>query len=416
MVNKKNVVILGLSCWIILLFNLSVSAYDFPPYEGLTLKISGDISESYSNNITYASDREDEVEDFTTLLDLGLDFQYIGKRRFMLFAGNIRRELFEPQANVRNPSENASLIFNNEFTEYDKINLSNTFTHSRVPGKSQGGFDVDNCIEKYEEQGQSSDEVESICNEFAEQFGRHRGRFDSYSNSSGITYNRIISEYFTVRTNYNYRHNWSDDEDTRDADHHSIGLSANYQYSQPTMFSLSYIYRISTYEERDDISRQSITTGIRQYITKRLYFDGNIGADLAISDSGDDSITGNATLTGEIDPISTAAISYSQGTSISANTDDTFENWRVTGRLSKQLLEDFKGSLSAFYGKGEYSSTGVEDTLLGAGINFSYNFWRSKRGSNIRGNLGYSYSDLDSTNENRVYTRNSVISSLTLAF
>jgi hypothetical protein len=417
MVNKNYAVILVFSCWITLIFHSNVNAYDFPPYEGLELKVIGNISENYSNNITYASDQENKIEDFRTMLNLGLDFKYTGKRRFLGFSGNLTRELFVPSSDARNPSEDARLTFTYEFSEYDRISLSNTFKHSRVPGRNRGGFSVDECREYYEDQGLPSDEIESICNEFEEQFGRFRGRFDSYSNSLGFIYNKIISEYFYVSTNYNYRENWSDEEGTSDAEHHSIRLNANYKYSEPTRFSLSYNYRRSLYEGRDDdISRQSITAGIRQYITKRIYFDGNIGTDLAISDNGDDSITGNATLTGEIDLKTTAALSYSQRTSISVNTDDTFENWQVTGRLSKEFLEDLNSSLSAFYGKGDYSSTDVTDTLLGAGVKLSYNFWRSKRGSNIRGNMGYSYSNLDSTDISREYTRSSVNSNLILAF
>lgn len=416
MANKSYAVILVLSCWIILIFNSYLDAYDFPPYQGLTLKVTGNISEKYSNNITYASDQENKIEDFTTVMNLGLDFNYTGKRRFLGFSGNLTRELFVPSSDARNPSENARLSFVNEFSEYDRISLNNDFSHSRVPGRSPGGFNVDECREYYANLGVPSENTEKICNEFAEEFGRHKGRFDSYRNSLNLAYSKYISEYFNIGTNYNYRKNWSEEEGTLDADHHSIGISTNYKYSEPTRFSLSYWYRISTYEGGNDISRQSISAGFRQYITKLIYFDGNIGTDLSISGGGDDSITGNATVTGEIDPKSTASLSYSQGTSISANTDDTFKNWRVTGRLSKQFLEDLNGSLSAFYGEGDFSSTDVTDILMGARIDLSYNFWRSKKGSSINGNLGYSYSDLDSTDEDRGYQRSSVNSSLTLAF
>ncbi len=398
------------------LMSTSANAYEFPPYRGITLKIIGDIAGNYSNNVTYASDEENKVEEFTTMLNLGLNFQYTGKGRSLGFSGNVKREIFQPSSDVRNPSENAILTFTNEFSPYDRISLSNTFTHTQVPGRNLGDFGVYTCRQELEDKGLPPDIIESICNEYEEEFGRFKGRFDSYSNALSLTYNKTISEYFNISTNYNYRQNWSDEEGTRDADHHSIRLNANYQYSQPTRFSLSYNYRVSMYEGSDDISRQLIDLGIRQYITKRLYFDGNIGTDRAISGSGDDSITGHATLSSEIDETMTAALTYSARTSISDNTDDTFKNWNVTGRLSKQLLEDLNAFLSAFYGKGEYSSTGVEDTLLGARIDLSYNFWRSKRGSDIRGNLGYSYLNQDSTDISRQYTRNSINSGITVAF
>ncbi len=399
-----------------LVVTLPASAYEFPPYQGLTLKILGNISESYSNNTTYALDRDNRVEDFETMLNFGLDFKYTGKRVSLGFSGNIQREIFESSSDVSNPSENARLYFISEVTEYDRISVSNDFTHTKVPGQNQGLFAYDQCKENNENIGLPSDIVESLCNEFLEEFGRFKGRFDSYSNSLNLNYSKTISEQLSVGTSYNYGQFWSDDVGTNDSDTHNIRLSMNYKYSQPTSFSLEYYYRISIFERGEDISRQSFTAGIKQYITRRLYFDGSIGADRTISGIGDDSIRGNATLTNEISNKTSATLSYSQGTNISANTDDTFENWKITGRLSSQLLEDLNGSISAFYGKGEYSLTNVTDTLLGSSINMSYMFWHSKRGSSMSGNLGYTYSDLDTTDVTRGYTRNSINTNLTLAF
>ena len=404
--------IMGLG--IFLLSIPAASAYEFPPYQGITLKIIGDISESYSNNITFASDEENKVEDFRTMLNLGLDFQYKGKRRSLDFSGRAKSQILEKSSNVRNPSENITLTFNNEFSKYDRIILRNTYAHTREPGRDQGDFDMNECRDYYENSSYNASEIESRCNEFEEEFGRFKGRFDSYSNNVSFSYYRQISDSFNIKSNYVYGQNWSNEEGTNDSRRNTLGLSVNYIHSEATKFSLSYNYQVSDYEVGDDISRQSINFGIGQYISKRLYLDGSIGK--VIMSSGNDSISIGATLISEMNETTSASLSYSQGTEISANTDDTFKNWQITGRVTKLLLEDLNGSLSAFYGKGDYSSTDVTDTLLGASFNLSYNFWQSKRGSNLTGNLGYSYSDLDSTDEARKYTRNSINSSITLAF
>ena len=214
MINKYFVIILSLLSGTFLLLVESASAYEFPPYQGVTLKILGDISESYSNNITYASDNENRIEDFTTMVNLGLDFQYAGKRRSLKFSGDVTREIFQPSSDVSNPSEKARLVFINEFSSYDRISLSNNFTHTRVPGRNLGGYNVDECREDGEDRGLPSDIIESICNDYEEAFGRFKGRFDSYSNSLGLTYNKTISEYFNIGTTYNYRQNWSNVEGT----------------------------------------------------------------------------------------------------------------------------------------------------------------------------------------------------------
>ncbi len=417
MIIRHRIILFSAGFWLFILFmTASANAYEFPPYRGIDLKVTGSISENYSNNVTYAFENENKVEDFRTMLNLGLDFTYKGERRSLGLSGRLNREIFADSSNERNPSESVTLTFNNDFSEYDRLRFINTFRHTQEPGSFQGGYGLDQCREYYRNYGFSSDKIEILCNEFAEEFGRFKGKFDSYSNLLNLTYYKIISKYYNVSAGYRYGQNWSNEEGTNDSDRHGLGLTVNYQYSQPTMFSLSYNYQISNYEIGEDISRQSITAGIKQYITRRLYFDGKIGTDQTISGNGDDSIRGNATITNEFDEKTTATISYSQGTRINANTDGTFKSWQVTGSFARALLDELYSRISAFYGQGDFSSTDVSDTLLGASINLFYDFWRGKRGSNMGAEIGYYYSDLDSSDEGRGYTRNSIDAGITLAF
>jgi hypothetical protein len=171
---------------------------------------------------------------------------------------------------------------------------------------------------------------------------------------------------------------------------------------------------LSSFNEGEDISIDTFNAGIRQYITKSILFNGSIGQ-TAVS-SGRDNITFNAGLSADLNEKTSANFSYSQGIQTTANTNDTFENWRLSGTLTRRILEELRGTLSAFYGKGEYSSDNVTDTLLGASTNLSYAFWQGKRGSTMGANIGYSYSDLGSTDASREYTRNSIKLGVLLAF
>jgi hypothetical protein len=402
--------------WMFFTFALisSVNAYEFPPYQGLTLKILGDISESYSNNITFASDKENKVEDFRTMLNLGLDFKYEGKRRSIDFYGRASRQIFKGSSNVLNSTENILLTFNNDFSEYDNISLRATFDHTQDPGMNIGAFDLNACRAYWRNRGESDTDIELICNDTAAQFNRFKGRFDSYEDNFNFAYNREFSDSFNISTNYSYGENWSTAEGTNDSKQNTVGVTIKYKYVEATNFSMSYSYQISSYVEGEDISNQSYRVGIGQYITKRLYFSGSIGMDNV--SSGNDSISVEAMLRNEVDEKTSASISYSHGTEISSFQGDTFKNWQMTAYVTSALSEDLNSWLSAFYGKGDYSSSNITDTLIGAGFYLSYNFWEGQRGSNIRGNLGYSYSQLDSSDKTRGYTVNSVHSSITLAF
>jgi hypothetical protein len=382
----------------------SANAYEFPPYQGITLKFLGEISGNYSNNVTFQSDKENRIEDFRTMLNLGLDFQYRGKRRFLGFSGRANREIFEDSSDAGNPSENFILSFTNDFTKHDRLSLRNSFKHTREP-HTFGGIDMDACIEYYEDYGYSESESETICNEFNEEFGRYRGYFDSYSNSFNASYTRNISEKISITPNYNYSENWSSAEGTNDSESNGLGLSASYKYSQVTRYNMSYSYKVSEYEEGNNLSRKSFNVGLLRFITKRFSFNGRVGQN--ILSNGDDSIFVNTSISGEIDKRTTASLSYFQGTEISGNTSTTFDNRKIAGSVQRVLRDDLKVNASTFYGVGEYSPTNITDDFFGASINLSYVFWEGKRGSRMSGNLGYSYSNLKSSDEDRNYERNS---------
>ncbi len=410
---KTSCLMLALGLAAVLFLSTSADAYEFPPYQGILLKVLGNISESYSNNVTFASEEENKVEDFRTMLNFGVDFQYTGKRRNLGLEGRITRQLFEGSSGIRNPSEYMKFNFRNEFSKNDSVTLRNTFSHTQEPGSNREDFDLVKCRADYENTGKSLTQIELLCNEF-EELGRFAGRFDDYSNDVSISYTRIIDESFNINTSYSNGLNWSSTDGTNDSRNDSLGARLNYKYSEATRFTLGYSYQLSSYEEGDDISRQSYNVGITQYITKHISLSGNVGKNIV--SSGSNSVSLEATLRGELDEKTSSSLSYSQGTDISANQGDTFKNWQLSGVVTRVLLENLKSSLSAFYGQGEYSSTEITDTFVGVNANISYNFWRAKRGSSITGNLGLAYSDLESTDETREYTRNSVNSSMTVTF
>jgi hypothetical protein len=392
----------------------SVNAYEFPPYQGVMLKILGDISENYSNNVTFASNDQNKVADFRTMLNLRLGFNYEGKKRSIDFSGHASRQISGGSSNVNASTENMSLTFNNGFSDYDNIVFLGIFNHTQEPGMDLNGFDLNACRDYYRNYGLSASETEIQCNLFKEQFNRFKGRFDSYNDNFNFTYNKIFSDSFSISTNYSYGENWSNAVGTNDSKQNSVGATIYYKYVEATNFFISYGYQMSSYSDGEDISRQSYRVGMGQYITKRLYFNGSIGMDKV--SSGNDSISVEAMLKNELDEKTSASLTYSQGTELTAFQGDSFKNWLITTIVTKALSKDLNSSLSAFYGKGHYSSTNITDKLIGAGFNLSYIFWESQRGANIRGNLGFSYSKLDSTDKTRGYTTDSVNSSITLAF
>jgi hypothetical protein len=395
-------------------FIASVNAYEFPPYEGLNLKIEGQIAENYSNNITFASDNEDRIEDLMTMLDLGLGVQYERATRVLGINGRLNRQLRTKSGDFDNSSERISIDFKNEFSKYDRIILNSSYTHTQVPGLLDEGLNARDCKELEDRFG--VDQVRQIypeCDKFEEEFGRFTGKFDSYNNIVVLNYSRDFSDLFNIRTGYSYRSHWSPEEGTTDSYGNQASFGINYGYSAITIFSLSYSLNENRYKEGDVILMQSASIGLRRYITELLYVNGKLGMDFS---SSSNNVAVEASLAGQIDENTSANISYFQGDQISSDREDIFRSWRVTGGLTRELSEDLRSSISGFYGQGEFISISVTDSLFGGSLDVSYDFWRDKKGKNISGKLGYTYSDLYSTDETRSYSRNGVTLGLTVGF
>ena len=187
----------------------------------------------------------------------------------------------------------------------------------------------------------------------------------------------------------------------------------NYKLSHATTFLLSYAFSDTSYDRGDNISTDSVRAGVNQYITKRLYLRGNIG--MIFTPSSDETSL-DAVLTGEIDKKTSAIIDFSRDIRAAVDREDVFRSWRVTGRVTRYLSEDVNVFLSAFYGEGDFVSAEVTDSLLGASISLNYILWQHKRGARIDGNCGYTYSELESTDEDRGYNRSSVDATLSMTF
>jgi hypothetical protein len=389
-------------------------SYELPPYGAFRLKVNAELRENYTNNITFAKDDEDRIEQFTTLAILGLNLNYEGKKGRVGFDGQIRRPIRFDDSDVRNSSDILTLNVQHDFSQYDGINLYNRFTHTKVPGSIEVRRSDDKCEDLYKRFGLNAIVNDPECSEFAvEFFGREQGDFDSYENSFHFNYTKFFSEKIKIRTEYGNRLYDSTKRGSNDSFTNRYSVFLSYQYDYTRAFSLFYELRNTDYDRGDDISIDSVKAGIRQYLTKRILINGNIGMDFAPST---DTLSIDASVLGELDEKSTMQIFFSRSVQSAVDREDVFRNWQVTCRYSRSFSEDFKGFSSVYYGQGDFVSADFTDTLLGASVSVHNVFWQHKKGSSLTGIFGYSYSQLDSTNSERGYERSSVTASLTLSF
>lgn len=364
------VVILGLP--------IKASAYEI---SGVDIKPRGSISEAYDDNITFVKDNAEE--DFITNIGLGLDGKYEDKSKTLEFTGNINRQIFAENHKFDNTSEDFSLDFKKELSRYDRLNLIDAFTHAYEPVS------------------------------LAEAFGRTTGRYSYYTNRFSLEYAKDITEPLTVSIRYGNDLDIFLREDLSDSYLNRAGVKADYSLSSATIFSFLYDYSNREFDPGNNATKNALSAGIRQYITKQLYLDTRAGIDFINSYNNADYTKPMifASLTDEIDENTTAFLSFTKEYSTNPYTEDIFNNWQVSTYLTRELLKNLGCSISAFYGKGKYTSLNIREELMGGEVSLTYNLKK-----NLRLDLTYSYSKTNSTDDTREYAKNKISSRLTVGF
>lgn len=356
-------------------------------YKGFQVQITGiSIGETFDDNITYV--KENEQDDFITEAGLGLGIKYEGKNRTLELIGSVLNRTYAKNSEFDNTVEDLTLGFVNEFSEYDRMSLSNVFIHSNEPLFFRSDF-------------------------FDEQFARTGGQFEYTRNNFNIDYTRDITRQLSVIARYGNSIDIFSGVDLEDSFFNKAGLEADYLFSSTTTSLFSYDFSNREFEDNQDASIHTITTGIRQYITKKLYFDGKAGLDF-IDSFEDKNFTrpiGLASITYEKDTDTRASLSFEKKYDITPYEDDVFNRWRTTASFSKQLLERLRCSLSVFYGEGEFISSNFKNRLYGGNSTLKYDITEF-----LKGNFTYTHSQSDTNFETVGYTKNTVFFGLTAEF
>ncbi|MCF6155175.1 MAG: hypothetical protein E3K36_07965 [Candidatus Brocadia sp.] len=349
-------------------------------YKGFDMKITElSVGETFDDNITFT--KEDKEEDFITKLRLGLGVKYQGKTTTFDLTGYINNQTFAKNDNFDNITQDIILNFKKEFSKRDRLTLNSVFTHFEAPSSEDEGY-------------------------FSNQFGRSAGRFEFFQNKFEINYSNDVSKQLSLYVKYANEINVFSGIDRPDSFLNKPGFGLSYTFSPTaTIFSFSYTFTSVQFEDENDATINTIGPGIRQYITKKLFFDGRTGVDF-IDSFDDENLTKpffHASLTYILSEKTRASLSFNKKYETSPYFADIFNNWRTSASLSRQMWERLGCSLSIFYGDGEFVSSTFEQRLLGVNSSLRYDISR-----NLKGNLTYTYSELNSNAETAGYSKNTV--------
>jgi hypothetical protein len=371
---NKIIIVLLICITLISVLILVIPAHAFR-YKGVDFTMLTALTETYADNINL--EKENKDFDFITFLSLGLNADYERKRGGLKVSGLINRAYHARFSDTDSSSEFVKLDFTHEFSTYDRLSLRNDFAHTQVPQS------------------------------FEDEFFRQEGRRDAFENDFQVNYGRNISKRLSIKASYSYLKSLFPDEDSRDTSTNGIGIDVTYSHNFKTNVVLSYNYSRNNFGN----STYNVGIGLRKdvYISKTSYFTG----DVRISgNSSDDARLGfNASFVNEIDKISFTRVNLDTTDVLLSEGGDVFDRWQVDGIYSRQLSEVLQGAVQFFYGEGTVSSSGGKDTFVGGSISITYAITED-----IRGNLSYSFSHLDSSAPDRGYDRNNVSLRITKAF
>jgi len=353
-------------------FGRAVYCFDFSDVK-LTPKVS--VSQKYDDNITFASDNK--KSDFITTIALGLGLDYQTKLQSLSLSGklDVNQQLFMKENEFNNLSQSFTLNYTKEFSPYTRISFTNSFDHKEEPRS------------------------------FEDEFGRTDGRYSYCLNTAGFTLTKDFSKQLTCRLNYSNQIYKVNRADLSDSYLNKIGVSADYYLSSATILLSSYDFSYREFDPGDSSYTNSLSGGVRRYLTPKLYVDGRVGVD-SISGYNDKTFTESffsSSLTGDLDEVTQAKLSFLRQSSTNAYTQDVFNNWRFSGSFNRQLSNKVKFLLTAFYGKGKYDSSSVEDTNLGISAGLDYDL-----SENLTGFVRYGYSEKNSTNKTNEYKKNTI--------
>ncbi|RJO61676.1 hypothetical protein C4544_02130 [candidate division WS5 bacterium] len=359
----------------VLIIVFPTAGYTFQ-YKNLDLKITGTVAEMYDDNLAFT--KKDKQEDYITTLGLGLTTRYEGKRRSLGLSGRMNYRFNAKNEDIKNNSENATVSFNNSFSDYHNIGLRYSLSHSYT------------------------------AESFEEELERTSGRSESSSHNLSFNYRMLLSERLSVNTRYSYSLRQSYEENREDTSSDGFGIDVSYMAGSATTFSSSYYYGRNNF----DSEIHSTVFGIKYDVTEISYFQGSIGWDSSYSgDASNNNLNADISFTNQIDENSVVSISYRRGERFNSEEGDVSSNWQFSGTLSRQMTKRLNSSLLLFYGEDSFVLSETTNALLGVNLSLAYDLW-----NDINTGLHYSYSELNSTEGMIGYVRNTVTFNFSYSF
>ncbi|MFA5339254.1 MAG: outer membrane beta-barrel protein [Candidatus Omnitrophota bacterium] len=304
--------------------------------------LRGGVSETYDDNVTYV--KVGKIKDYITRPWVGLSASYDNKTTVFTASGRYYHEFYANKHGFNNNGGDFTASVNSELSKFDRISVSDSFSRTEEPRS------------------------------FEDVFGRTGGRYSSTRNRVNLGYARDISEHFGASLRYSNEYNTYSRTDIPKSYLNTAGVEGAYIVGSDLTFIGAYDFTARDFSPGANTRVNTLSGGLRKYITKQLYFDGVGGVDFINSFSGRRYTKPmvQVSLSDDFSERTRASLYFSKRFDTVSYSQDLFDQWRVSGALSHEIFQKLRGTLSAFYGRGEYIGASSVTHLIGSSAGLTY--------------------------------------------
>ena len=360
---------------ILIIALLTFTIFVVQQVQALEFIMKGRVNEMYDDNINTSPDNPES--DWVTNMIFGMALKSEGKVSELALAGNIYQKYCVSHENMNDFYQDLMFAVNKRFYESFSIKVSDTLNHY----PSAQSFDT--------LFGGSESTGGYLQNDFA----------------SGLTVYTTMGLFFTGVYNNSIRRN--DSDIILDSFFNSPGAIAGYYFNSANIVRIGYQYSLMKYEDNSETKGQRNYAEYEMRLTSQIWGIVEGGYDYVENTAGESlNSRYRISLMKIVDERNQFDISFLKESTISNINNDTFNFWRISGSLKREVSSRTSINIAMFYGDGVYEESKVRDKLGGVSFGVALAFSESM---NFNAGYIFSWSKVDNPEISETsYRRNQV--------
>jgi len=303
--------------------------------------LQGRADELFDDNINSSNNKPES--DWVTNLMLGLEFKSEMRGLDFNLSGNVYQRYYIDHHENNANYQDVTLNLNKSITETSSFKITDVFQHYPDPESFSAMF------------GRTETTSGYLSNKFSTGLSAYvtKGLFFDVLYINSILKNKSDAMVDTVL--------------------HNPRGDIGYSFDSANILRAGYMYSLMKYEDGKQSKGNKEYAEYEKYFTKQFRTILHGGYEyITTSDGVSSGPRWMVSIIDDVDKNNQLNITYLKETAISDTTNDTFNNWSITGSLRQEISERTRINLSLFYGQGTYKISKVENKLAGVSTSIAF--------------------------------------------